>query len=179
MFYNTYISSLGTITLASDGSGLTGLWIEGQKYHGAATDTNSSDNNSSLPIFTEAKDWLNAYFAGQRPSISFLQLSPAGSAFRQAVWHALCDIPYGKTTTYKAVTQKLAEISGGGKGAFQAVGGAIAHNPISIIIPCHRVVGSDGSLTGYAGGIHTKVKLLKLEGADMSRLFVPNKGSAL
>ena len=129
--------------------------------------------NNDLPIFDQTKQWLDRYFAGEKPAISELPLVPIGSAFRQAVWSILCEIPYGKMITYGDIARKL------GVQSSQAVGGAVGHNPISIIIPCHRVVGANGSLTGYAGGVQTKIKLLELEGVDMSRLFVPKKGTAL
>ena len=125
------------------------------------------------------KSWLDRYFAGRKPDISELSLAPAGSEFRQEVWRILCEIPYGEVVTYGSIAKRMAEKMGRETMSSQAVGGAVSHNPISIIIPCHRVAGADGSLTGYAGGIQTKVKLLELEGADLSRLYVPGKGSAL
>ncbi len=179
MYYSTiFPSPVGTITLASDGSGLAGLWIEGQKYHGTAICKNMAEDGS-LPVFGTVKKWLDRYFAGEKPGISELPLCPAGGEFRQAVWNILCEIPYGKVITYGDIAKRMAAKMNRESMSSQAVGGAVGHNPISIIIPCHRVVGSSGSLTGYAGGIHTKVKLLELEGADMSRLFVPAKGTAL
>lgn len=132
-----------------------------------------------LPVFDAAKGWLDRYFAGKQPAISELPLRPIGGEFRQHVWRLLCEIPYGEVTTYGEIAQKVAVKMNKTTMSSQAVGGAVGHNPISIVIPCHRVVGTNGSLTGYAGGIGTKVKLLELEGADMSRLFVPQKGTAL
>lgn len=179
MYYSTtYPSPVGTITLASNGSSLVGLWIEGQKYHG---DTIPADmiGNSDMPIFNITKEWLDRYFAGEKPGISELPLAPIGGGFRQGVWGILCEIPYGEVITYGDIAKKMAAKMKKESMSSQAVGGAVGHNPISIIIPCHRVVGSNGSLTGYAGGVHTKVKLLELEGVDMSRLFVPTKGTAL
>ena len=120
--------------------------------------------NDNLDIFKRTKKWLDRYFNGEKPQISELPLSPKGSEFRQCVWKILCEIPYGETCTYKEIADIIAKEQGVDKMSAQAVGGAVGHNPISIIIPCHRVVGSDGSLTGYAGGIETKIKLLKLEG---------------
>ena len=125
------------------------------------------------------RGWLDRYFAGGRPSLCELPLAPAGSEFRQGVWSILCEIPYGEVTTYGDIAKKVAARMGNKSMSAQAVGGAVGHNPISIIIPCHRVVGSNGSLTGYAGGIKTKIKLLELEGADMTPLFTPKKGTAL
>ena len=132
-----------------------------------------------LPVFGLAKKWLDAYFAGEKPAISELPLAPNGGEFRQAVWDILCEIPYGQCTTYGAIAQKMAARMGKKTMSSQAVGGAVGHNPISIIIPCHRVVGANGSLTGYAGGIDKKIKLLQHEGADMFGLFIPSKGTAL
>ena len=130
------------------------------------------------PILTEARRWLDIYFTGREPD--FLPpLHPVGSVFRQAVWKILLQIPYGKTTTYGEIARQLAAQQGLERMSAQAVGGAVGHNEISIIIPCHRVVGTNGSLTGYAGGIDKKIKLLELEHTDMSRFFVPKKGTAL
>jgi methylated-DNA-[protein]-cysteine S-methyltransferase len=178
MFYSkSFPSPVGMITFASDGDNLTGLWIEGQKYHrdGAPEGVEKDD----IPVFTAAKRWLNDYFAGKKPGIPALPLAPAGGKFRQGVWSILCEIPYGEVVTYGSIAKKMAEKMNKERMSSQAVGGAVGHNPISIIIPCHRVVGSNGSLTGYAGGIDKKVKLLQLEGADMSSLFMPKKGTAL
>ncbi|MDR1390399.1 MAG: methylated-DNA--[protein]-cysteine S-methyltransferase [Treponema sp.] len=171
MYYSTtYPSPVGTITLACDGTSLAGLWIDGQKYHGAASSMTANDN---MPVFGAAKKWLDRYFAGGKPAVSELPLAPAGGEFRRGVWDILCEIPYGSVVTYGSIAKKMAVKTGKKNMSGRAVGGAVGHNPISIIIPCHRVIGSNGSLTGYAGGIGTKVKLLELEGADMSRLFVP------
>lgn len=176
--YATYPSPVGVITLACDGSKLAGLWMEGQKYHGDTISEIMTENND-MPIFDAAKKWLDRYFAGEKPGIFELPLAPAGGAFRQGVWGILREIPYGGVITYGSIAQKMAVKMNKKSMSSQAVGGAVGHNPISIIIPCHRVVGSNGSLTGYAGGIGTKIKLLELEGVDMSSLFVPKRGSAL
>lgn len=181
MYYaTTYPSPVGVLTLACDGSGsnLVGLWKEGQKYHGG-TILEAMIENDDMPVFDAAKKWLDRYFAGEKPDISELPLTPIGSGFRQMVWRILCEIPYGEMITYGDIAKKIAAKTGKDSMSSQAVGGAVGHNPISIIIPCHRVVGSNGSLTGYAGGVATKVKLLELEGADLSGLFVPAKGTAL
>lgn len=154
-----YQSPVGTITLASDGSSLTGLWLEGQKYFAATLD--AQHEQAALPVFADAGQWLDAYFAGQKPACT-VPLAPKGSAFRQAVWKKLLEIPYGQTVTYGKLADELARQ--GMPTAARAVGGAVGHNPISIIIPCHRVVGANGSLTGYAGGLTAKRKLLELEG---------------
>ena len=162
-----YTSPIGELTLASDGENLVGLWFKGQKYfaHGI---TEELIENSSLKIFAATKNWLDRYFKGENPAISELKLAPRGNEFRQEVWRILCEIPYGKTTTYGDIAQKLAARRGLERMSAQAVGGAVGHNPISIIIPCHRVVGKNGSLTGYAGGIRNKIKLLELENADLT-----------
>ncbi|SBV96894.1 Methylated-DNA--protein-cysteine methyltransferase [uncultured delta proteobacterium] len=179
MLYTTgYDSPLGSITLASDGENLVGLWIEGQKYF-AATVKEETVEKPGLPVFATVTAWLDAYFAGKKPDIASLPLAPAGGAFRKAVWDILCEIPYGHCTTYGEIAKKTAARLRKPSMSSQAVGGAVGHNPISIIIPCHRVVGSNGSLTGYAGGIDKKIHLLRLEGADMAGFFIPAKGTAL
>lgn len=179
MFFSTrYPSPIGMLTLACDGAHLTGLWMEGQKYFGGAIPEPMTERDD-LPVFRAAKNWLDRYFAGQKPEISELPLHPIGGEFRQEVWKILCEIPYGEVVTYGDIAKKMAAKKGKKTMSGQAVGGAVGHNPISIIIPCHRVVGASGSLTGYAGGVDKKVKLLALEGVDMSRLFIPTKGTAL
>ena len=179
MLYSTsYASPLGQMTLGSDGENIIGLWLAGQKYF-AETAKDELMENADLPVFDLAKNWLDAYFAGKKPAISELPLAPKGGEFRQAVWKILCEIPYGQCTTYGAIAKQMAARLGKETMSSQAVGGAVGHNPISIIIPCHRVIGASGSLTGYAGGIDIKVKLLRHEGADMFGLFVPSKGTAL
>ena len=171
-----YDAPLGRILLAADEVGLTGLWFDGAKYFADGLPAEHTERET--PVLSEARRWLDLYFAGQEPG--FLPpRHPAGSTFQQAVWALLLQIPYGQTTTYGALAKQLAEINGGKRVSAQAVGGAVGHNPVSIIVPCHRVVGSDGSLTGYAGGLERKVQLLRLEGVDMSRLYVPKKGTAL
>lgn len=158
MIYKTkYNSPLGVLSIASDGKSLTGLWFEGQKYF-EATLHSEPKTDDSLEVFKSAKDWLNRYFKGENPQISELSMAPEGSEFRQKVWEILCTIPYGSTMTYKEIANKF-----GANMSPQAIGGAVGHNPISIIIPCHRVIGTNGSLTGYAGGIERKIKLLELE----------------
>lgn len=179
MYYSTtYLSPVGTLTLGSDGEHLVGVWLEGQKYFDGAVEKELTARDG-LPVFSAARDWLDRYFAGEKPSPSELPLHPIGGEFRQQVWRLLCQIPYGEITTYGTLAKELAAQMGRNSMSGQAVGGAVGHNPISIIIPCHRVVGANGSLTGYAGGIPTKIKLLEHEGADLSRLFVPKKGTVL
>ena len=171
-----YRSPLGGILLAADEAGLTGLWFDGEKYF--ADNLPARHTVGETPILAETKRWLDIYFTGREPG--FLPpLHPIGSAFRQSVWELLLRIPYGQTTTYGEIARQLAAERGLARISTQAVGGAVGHNEISILIPCHRVVGMSGSLTGYAGGISKKAKLLELERADMSALFIPRKGTAL
>lgn len=158
-----YNSPLGGILLAADDIGLTGLWFDGQKYF---ADTLAAEHiERETPILTETKRWLDIYFAGNEPDFT-PPLRPVGSAFRLAVWELLLQIPYGQTVTYGELARMLSEKQGLARMSAQAVGGAVGHNSISLIIPCHRVVGSNGSLTGYAGGIDKKIKLLELEHVD-------------
>ena len=167
-----YISPLGEILLAADEIGLTGLWFEGQKYYARGLDPESRE--MPLPVFDQTKSWLDLYFSGKEPDF-MPPLHPIGSDFRQEVWALLLQIPYGQTTTYGALAARLAAKHGTARLSAQAVGGAVGHNPISLIIPCHRVVGASGSLIGYAGGVERKIQLLKLEGTDCIKLFVPKK----
>ena len=179
MYYSTtYPSPFGLITLASDGDNLIGLWIEGQKYHGG-TISDQLEEKNNLPVFDAAKDWLDRYLSGKNPDISELPLAPIGTEFRQKIWEILCEIPYGEVITYREIAKKIAKILNRPSMSSQAVGGAVGRNPISIIIPCHRVVGSDGSLTGFASGIKTKIKLLEIEGVDLTPFFIPKRGTAL
>lgn len=177
-FKMEYMSPLGPLTMASDGNALIGLWMEGQKYFVATVQEEMAESDD-LPVFNDAKSWLDKYFAGGKPVPSDLPLAPAGSAFRQEVWQLLCEIPYGEITTYGQLAKEIAKKRNKPGMSAQAIGGAVGHNPISIIIPCHRVVGSAGSLTGYAGGIEKKIQLLALEGVDMSSMSIPKKGTAL
>ena len=170
-------SPVGPLMLAADEAGLRGLWLEGQKYFAASLEPNAAENPGH-PVLRAAADWLDSYFAGLQPAISALPLAPKGSGFRQLVWKLLCEIPYGETVTYGALSKELASRLGRSTMSAQAVGGAVGHNPISIIIPCHRVVGADGSLTGYAGGVTKKLWLLRHEGAPIERFYLPSKGTA-
>lgn len=174
-FTQHYDSPLGIALLAADEIGLTGLWFEGQKYFSGHLPAEHMEQET--PIVAEAKRWLDIYFAGSRPDF-FPPLHPTGSAFRQSVWEMLLQIPYGQTTTYGEIARQLAKKRGLARVSAQAVGGAVGHNEISVIIPCHRVIGTNGSLTGYAGGMDRKVKLLELEHTDMTGLFVPKKSTA-
>ena len=150
-----YQSPLGNITMASDGKSLVGLWFEGQKYYGAGIGLDCQVR-PTLPIFSLTCRWLNEYFSSREPRFT-PPILLHGSTFRQRVWNELLKIPYGTTDTYGAIARRLHSGS-------QAVGGAVGRNPISIIIPCHRVLGTDGSLTGYAAGLAVKEKLLEIEG---------------
>lgn len=171
-YFTTHKTPIGKITLGSDGKSLTGLWIENQKYHGG-TIFKEMKENTNLPIFRDTKQWLDGYFAGKNPTTTQMSFKPVGSKFQLRVWKMLCEIPYGKVTTYGTIARRIAKKMNKKNMASQAIGNAVSHNPISIIIPCHRVVGKNGSLTGYAGGISIKAKLLKLEKVDMSKLFIP------
>lgn len=171
-----YDSPLGGITLANDGDAIVGLWFDGQKYY--ADSLNERYKEKTLPVFEEAVCWLNTYFSGKAPDFT-PKLNMRTTAFRKSVWDIMLTIPYGQTMTYGQIAEIIAAQSGLARMSAQAVGGAVGHNSISLIIPCHRVVGTNGSLTGYAGGIDKKVQLLRMERTDMSRFFVPKKGTAL
>ncbi len=162
--------------MASDGTALTGLWFDGQKYFAEGlTETAAA---KTLPVFDETVRWLDIYFAGRRPDFT-PPLNLEGTSFRKEVWQQLLQIPYGETTTYGELAAQLAAHRGLKQMPAQTVGGAVGHNPISIIVPCHRVVGTGGSLTGYAGGLAKKLALLKLEGIDTANFTMPAKGTAL
>lgn len=167
-----YNSPLGGITLASDGQALTGLWLDGQKHFGStlgmqaalpATGRTQEYSPTKIPVFDKTRHWLDIYFAGQIPDFT-PPLQLLGTAFQQRVWKSLLAIPYGQTVTYGELARRLECRSA------QAVGGAVGRNPVSIIVPCHRVVGSDGSLTGYAAGLDRKRALLQLESHKFTRL---------
>lgn len=169
MYYKTnYNSPIGKLTLAASDKSLVGVWFEGQKYYQSNIET-ETEFNDSVEILQKTKLWLDRYFRGEKPEISELTLAPIGSDFRQSVWKILCEIPYGKVVTYGDIAKQVAKERGVLRMSAQAVGGAVGHNPISIIIPCHRVVGANGDLTGYAGGIDTKIKLLEHENARIYR----------
>ncbi len=171
-----YESPIGGILLAADDAGLTGLWFEGQKYFARCLEKNHEEKE--IPLFEKTKQWLDIYFSGKEPGFS-LPLHFTGTDFQKEVWEILCSIPYGQTATYGEIANRIAVKRGLPHMSAQAVGGAVGHNEISIIVPCHRVVGSNGSLTGYAGGIDKKIKLLRLEKAAMESLFIPKNGTAL
>lgn len=166
MYTKTVSSPVGDLVLVSDGEYLTGLFIAGQKYFMDGCSKELYENND-LEVFHIVEEWLKSYFAGANPSINSLLLKPAGTNFRQIVWQELLNIPYGDTITYKELGKKVARRLGKSSMSSQAIGGAVGHNPISIIIPCHRVIGTDGSLTGYAAGLAKKEYLLALEKANI------------
>lgn len=175
-YIHHYNSVLGGITLASDGEAINGLWFDGQKYYASTLDREHSEMN--LPVFEESDRWLDIFFSGKEPDF-MPPLSLKGTPFRRVVWETLLSIPYGQTMSYGEIADRIAVSRGLARMSAQAVGGAVGHNPISIMIPCHRVVGSGGNLTGYAGGTGRKMKLLTLEQADTASLYIPAKGSAL
>ena len=170
-----YASPLGGVTLAGCGDALVGLWFDGQKYFASALAHEHEERE--LPVFDEARRWLECYFSGKAPDFT-PPLLLRGSPFQREVWEVLLTIPRGQTMTYGAIAETLANRRGRSRGGAQAVGGAVGRNPVSLIVPCHRVVGADGSLTGYAGGIEKKRRLLALEGADLSHFYVPWRSTA-
>lgn len=167
-YIHHYLSPMGEILLAADDHGLTGLWFEGQKYFASGLEKEREERK--LPVFDRAEKWLGLYFSGEEPDVQ-LPLHLMGTEFQKQVWEILLTIPYGRTMTYGEIAGRLAAQKGLPRMSAQAVGGAVGRNRISIIVPCHRVVGADGSLTGYAGGLDRKAGLLKLERADRSRLI--------
>lgn len=175
-FTQHYDSPLGGILLAADDVGLTGLWFDGAKYFAAGLPSEHAEGES--PALAEAARWLDAYFGGCDPG--FLPpLHLHGTAFQRAVWDILRSIPYGQTLSYGEIARRLAAQQGLLRMSAQAVGGAVGRNPVSLIVPCHRAVGANGSLTGYAGGVERKLRLLQMERADTEKLFLPRRGTAL
>lgn len=171
MIYITqYTSPIGELTLSSNADKLTGIWFEGQKYYGSTLEPAFMEFET--PAHVETKRWLDSYFRGEIPDFT-PPLHLEGSPFRIEVWNILLTIPYGNTMTYGDIALRVAKRLGKDRMSPQAVGGAVGHNPIGIIVPCHRVVGSNGSLTGYAGGLDKKVKLLTIEHVDISQFFLP------
>ena len=169
MALSHYESPLGMITLASEGDSLVGLWFDGQKYFGSSLEISTDQYVPAreIPVLADTARWLDIYFRGIVPD--FLpRLSPVGSPFRQRVWQSLLRIPYGSAVTYSDIAREIASERGLRSMSAQAIGGAVGHNPISLIIPCHRVIGSKGNLTGYAGGLDRKLSLLRMEGCMLS-----------
>lgn len=170
LYTTTYKSPIGNLLIASKDNKLVGLWIENQKYY-LSNIREKLEVDNKLEILVKTKKWLNEYFCGKNPNVSKLNISPDGSEFRKSVWQILKEIPYGEVITYNSIAKKLAKQKGIKRMSAQAVGGAVAHNPISIIIPCHRVIGTNGSLTGYAGGIARKIYLLEHEKVNRYKLL--------
>lgn len=165
-----YNLPIGQVLVASRNSKLIGLWLEGQKYYLGDLKDNIKENERE-EILIKTKKWLDRYFDNKHPKIEELEIELIGSEFRKSVWKLLCEIEYGKVTTYSDISKKLMKILNKEKMSAQAVGNAVSHNPISIIIPCHRVIGKNGKLVGYAGGIDKKIKLLEHENVDKNNLF--------
>lgn len=168
-YLNAFDSPVGRITVASDGQAVVGLWLEGQKYFAATL--REPKERPDVPVLQEARAWLQRYFEGRDPG-PVPPMAPRGTAFQQRVWALLLQVPYGQLTTYGQLARQL-EAQEGRRCSARAVGSAVGRNPASIIVPCHRVVGSTGSLTGYAGGVDKKIALLRLEGVDVSGLKAP------
>ena len=175
-YTTVYQSPLGGILLAGDEKGLTGLWFEGQKYYAVGLGPDHDEKETT--VFDAAKRWLDLYFTGKEPDFT-PPLHLTGTPFQMCVWNLLLKIPYGTTTTYGRLAARTARQQGRDHMSAQAVGGAVGRNPVSVIVPCHRVTGSDGSLTGYAGGLDKKIRLLTGEGISMEHFFVPKRGTAL
>jgi len=171
-YTSAYQSPVGEILLAADEMGLTGLWFENGKHYALGLD--SEHEEKEIAVLKEAKRWLDIYFSGGKPDFT-PPVHIVGTEFQKEVWEILLRIPYGQTVTYGEIAKELAEKHGIPKMSAQAVGGAVGRNKLSIIIPCHRVVGTNGSLTGYAGGIDKKIMLLELEGVNMGELFISKK----
>lgn len=163
MLKSIFQSKLGDITILANDHGLIGVWFEDQAHFGAGFDLDQVAADDHHPFIEQAKEWLTAYFNGKNPQLSSLPLNPQGTAYQQEVWSELKKVPYGQTITYQELADNVAARQSKGRGSARAVGGAVGRNPISIIIPCHRVVATSGDLTGYAGGIDRKIALLKLE----------------
>lgn len=162
IYTSKYKSPMGDLLLASKNNELIGMWFINQKYYLSNIKEEMTEKDDE-PIIEKTKKWLNRYFKKQEPQANEIKINPVGSEFQKLVWKLLCEIPYGSTTTYKEIALKVAKIKGLKHMSSQAVGGAVSRNPISIIIPCHRVIGTNGKLTGYAGGLDKKTELLKIE----------------
>ena len=180
-----YESPIGRLLLAADNGALIGLWMEGQKYYASSLSQKNDERSGPLSaddaaspgenmtVLAQTINWLDRYFQGERPDSRWMKLSPQGTPFRRLVWNLLLTIPYGHTVTYRDIAELAAKALGLRSMSAQAVGGAVAHNPISILIPCHRVLGCNGSLTGYAGGLEKKIYLLLHEGVRQDTFFTP------
>ena len=173
-YVSHYESPLGAMTMASDGEHLTGLWFDGQKYDRSTIDGNA-ELKPHLPVFTRTAQWLDTYFGGTDPGFT-PPIRVEGSDFKRMVTSIMLSIPFGATSTYARIAAEVARRTGRRHMSAQAVGGAVGHNPIALIVPCHRVLASDGSLRGYAGGVDRKEWLLKMEGVNMSGLTTAGDG---
>jgi len=173
-YYHKYPSPIGNITIASNEENVVGLWLEGQKYYMDILENKDHQNRES-DVIKLAKKWIDKYFNGEKPRNSELPIEFIGSDFRKQIWSILFEIPYGTVITYGDIAKQMAKHKGIKTMSAQAIGGAVSHNPISIIIPCHRVIGANGSLVGYSGGIDVKAKLLEFECVDTSKLHIPLK----
>lgn len=177
-FYSNYDSMVGKLTIACNENSIVGLWLDNQRYYMDVLQGYEYQQKET-EVIQLAEKWLDKYFNNEKPAISELPIEFIGSDFRIQVWKNLTKIPYGKVITYGDIAKEIAKEKGIKVMSAQAVGGAVSRNPISIIVPCHRVVGANGNLTGYSGGVKIKTKLLEFEGADMSKLYIPTKGTAL
>lgn len=165
-YFYEYKSAVGDITITSNETGITGVRFKKQSENEAQHDKIYKE----VSTIKDAKKWLDIFFSGKNPEF-IPAINPAGTEFQKLVWKMLLEIPYGKTTTYGEIARKIAEIKNVSRMSAQAIGGAVGKNPIAIIIPCHRVVGKNGKLMGYAYGIDKKIALLELEGVDMEKFF--------
>lgn len=168
---------IGPLTLASDGESIVGCWFGNDRHFGYGV-SGPLEPRDGLPVFDCARAWLDRYFAGEAPDPRVLPLSAGGTPFQLRVREAMLDIPYGETSTYGDIARRIAADTGT-KTSARAVGGAVGHNPLCLIVPCHRVVGANGNLTGFGGGIDMKIRLLEHEGTDISQFFRPRHGTAI
>lgn len=176
LYHASYNSPLGEITIVADEYALVGLWIEGQNHFAKAIQ-NQTSVPQTTPILAQTKSWLSSYFQGHNPNPHDIPLHLDGTAFQLTVWRILREIPYGQVTTYGSIARQVAQKLNQPTMSAQAVGGAVGRNPISIIVPCHRVVGATGNLTGYAGGLDKKKYLLQLEGIDLAHFYSTKRRS--
>lgn len=177
-FYGFYDSPVGRLTVAGDEKHIVGLWLEQQRFYMDVLQGQVAAEKET-EVIRLAKNWIDRYFAGKKPGIHELPIKFIGSDFRVDVWQMLTEIPYGEIITYGELAKKIAGKRGIKAMSAQAVGGAVGHNPISIIVPCHRVMGKNGNLTGYSGGAAAKLKLLEHEGMDTVHLYMPKRGTVL